>query len=48
MAEGVENGAIEARPETLGCDQGQGFYYSPALPFEEAMAWADAGSKRRY
>nr|WP_295036328.1 EAL domain-containing protein [Salinicola sp.] len=48
VAEGVENGAIEARLKTLGCDLGQGFYYSPALPFEEAMAWADAYSKRRH
>jgi diguanylate cyclase (GGDEF)-like protein len=42
IAEGVENVAIEARLKSLGCDLGQGFYYSPALPFEEAIQWAEA------
>lgn len=40
IGEGVENSAIEARLKSLGCDLGQGFYYSPALPFEEALQWA--------
>ncbi|WP_245392209.1 sensor domain-containing phosphodiesterase [Salinicola halophyticus] len=42
IGEGVENSAIEARLKSLGCDLGQGFYYSPALPFEEALQWAVA------
>ncbi|WP_110643388.1 sensor domain-containing phosphodiesterase [Salinicola sp. CPA57] len=40
IAEGVENGAIESRLRALGCDLGQGFHYSPALPFEDAIEWA--------
>lgn len=42
IAEGVENASIEARLKALGCDQGQGFYYSPALPFADAIQWAGA------
>ncbi|WP_232822219.1 sensor domain-containing phosphodiesterase [Salinicola sp. CR57] len=48
VAEGVENGAIEARLKGLGCDLGQGFYYSPALPFEQAMTWAGDYARRRH
>lgn len=46
IAEGVENGLIEARLKSLGCDLGQGFYYSPALPFEDAIQWASAYRQR--
>lgn len=41
IAEGVENDSIEAHLKDLGCDIGQGFHYSPALPFEEALQWAE-------
>ncbi|MED5499864.1 MAG: EAL domain-containing protein, partial [Pseudomonadota bacterium] len=46
IAEGVENGSIEAHLKDLGCDIGQGFYYSPALPFDEALQWAENYQRR--
>ncbi len=38
VAEGVETAAQEAMLAGLGCDVGQGFLYSPALPAEEVPA----------
>lgn len=35
IAEGVENPAQERQLVTMGCDMGQGFLYSPALPAEQ-------------
>lgn len=38
-AEGVETSQQEEILSHLGCDQAQGFYYSPALPAEEYRDW---------
>jgi len=35
IAEGIETGAQEAHLATVGCDTGQGFLYSEALPAED-------------
>jgi len=40
IAEGVEHRATEEKLIALGCDMGQGFLYSPALPLDEALDWA--------
>lgn len=42
VAEGIEDAATQARLIELGCEYAQGFFYSPALPAEEALAWARA------
>lgn len=38
-AEGVETSQQETVLRQLGCDQAQGFYYAPALPVKEYLAW---------
>jgi diguanylate cyclase (GGDEF)-like protein len=38
VAEGVESAEAHERLTALGCDQGQGFLYSPAVPAEEFEA----------
>lgn len=38
-AEGVETQLQAETLHQLGCDQAQGFYYSPALPAEDYHAW---------
>lgn len=40
IAEGVEHRATEEKLIAMGCDMGQGFLYSPALPLGEALDWA--------
>jgi PAS domain S-box-containing protein/diguanylate cyclase (GGDEF)-like protein len=40
VAEGIESAACERILEELGCDVGQGFYYSPALWPEALADWA--------
>jgi EAL domain-containing protein (putative c-di-GMP-specific phosphodiesterase class I) len=42
VAEGVETPDVRARLTTLGCDQGQGYSYSRALPSAEFSAWLAA------
>jgi diguanylate cyclase (GGDEF)-like protein len=39
-AEGVENGLQARRLAAHGCTEGQGYLYSPALPNDEALAFA--------
>ncbi|MCK0746225.1 sensor domain-containing phosphodiesterase [Chromohalobacter nigrandesensis] len=41
IAEGIEDRATEEKLIAMGCDIGQGFLYSPALPLDEALDWAD-------
>jgi diguanylate cyclase (GGDEF)-like protein len=41
IAEGVEDHAAVLLLDTLGCDQGQGFYFSRPLPADEFNAWLD-------
>ncbi|MDX1800188.1 MAG: EAL domain-containing protein [Marinobacter sp.] len=41
VAEGIETEALEARLIELGCEVGQGYYYSKPLPLEAAIDWAD-------
>lgn len=40
VAEGIESAELAERLLSLGCELGQGFYFSKALPQEEALAWA--------
>jgi sensor c-di-GMP phosphodiesterase-like protein len=37
IAEGVENGAQADRLLELGCELGQGYLFSPAVPIEQAL-----------
>ncbi len=46
-AEGVETVEQAAILRSLGCDQAQGFLYSPALPATEYHAWCQRHSKDR-
>lgn len=39
IAEGVEDAATAALLTTLGCDEGQGFYLSRAIPPDDLTAW---------
>ncbi len=45
-AEGVETAQQECILRRLGCDQAQGFYYSPALPGEEFREWCRQWTQR--
>ncbi|KMQ72849.1 sensor domain-containing phosphodiesterase [Marinobacter subterrani] len=40
VAEGIESAAVEAKLMELGCDLGQGFFYSKPLPLGQALEWA--------
>jgi len=40
VAEGIESAAVESKLVELGCDLGQGFFYSKPLPLEQALQWA--------
>lgn len=40
VAEGIESAAVEAKLMELGCDLGQGFFYSGPLPLGQALDWA--------
>jgi diguanylate cyclase (GGDEF)-like protein len=42
VAEGVESPDVRHRLTTLGCDQGQGFSFSRALPAAQFTAWLTA------
>lgn len=41
VAEGIENADVERKLMELGCDLGQGFFYSKPLPLSEALHWAE-------
>lgn len=40
VAEGIESAQVEAKLMELGCDIGQGFFYSKPLPLSQALEWA--------
>lgn len=40
VAEGIETADVERKLIELGCDLGQGFFYSKPLPLSEALRWA--------
>ncbi|SHK12119.1 diguanylate cyclase (GGDEF) domain-containing protein [Marinobacter antarcticus] len=42
VAEGIESADVERKLIELGCDIGQGFFYSKPLPLPEAVSWASA------
>lgn len=42
VAEGVRTGEIARRLGRLGCDLGQGYYFSPPMPAEEVPAWVSS------
>jgi len=39
VAEGVETADVRARLAAMGCDQGQGYSFSRALPAAQFTAW---------
>jgi EAL domain-containing protein (putative c-di-GMP-specific phosphodiesterase class I) len=39
VAEGIENEAVWRLLAALGCDHGQGYYMSRAMPGDELAAW---------
>jgi diguanylate cyclase len=41
VAEGVQSAAVRDHLAAMGCDQGQGFFYSRALPSTEFAAWLE-------
>tara|TARA_R110002074_G_scaffold40464_1_gene108174 strand:+ start:27980 stop:30331 length:2352 start_codon:yes stop_codon:yes gene_type:complete len=46
VAEGIESADVERKLIELGCDIGQGFFYSKPLPLSQALRWAeDFGGK---
>ncbi|MBL3823598.1 MULTISPECIES: sensor domain-containing phosphodiesterase [unclassified Marinobacter] len=40
VAEGIESAEVEAKLIELGCELGQGFFYSKPLPLKQALEWA--------
>lgn len=40
VAEGIESADVERKLIELGCDLGQGFFYSKPVPLPEALRWA--------
>jgi predicted signal transduction protein with EAL and GGDEF domain len=46
VAEGVETEAQAAALRALGCDQAQGFYYSPPVPAEQLVRMLEKGPLR--
>ncbi len=40
LAEGIESAEAEAKLIELGCDLGQGFFYSKPMPLARALEWA--------
>ncbi len=46
VAEGIENEAQADFLATHGCALGQGFYFAPALPADEAIEWAEKFGSR--
>ena len=47
VAEGVESAEAHERLAALGCDQGQGFLYSPAVPAEDFEACVERAEALR-
>ncbi|WP_075182845.1 bifunctional diguanylate cyclase/phosphodiesterase [Pantoea sp. 1.19] len=43
LAEGVEDAVTQTLLQSYGCDQAQGFYYSPALPAGALRKWLHTG-----
>lgn len=41
VAEGIESADVEKKLIQLGCDLGQGFFYSKPLPLPDALQWAE-------
>jgi diguanylate cyclase (GGDEF)-like protein/PAS domain S-box-containing protein len=41
-AEGVESPQLAAQLRELGCEEGQGYWYSPPLPAAQFRAWVEA------
>lgn len=41
VAEGIENAEVERKLIELGCDLGQGFFYSKPQPLPDALRWAE-------
>ncbi|WP_309044154.1 sensor domain-containing phosphodiesterase [Marinobacter sediminicola] len=41
VAEGIESADVERKLIELGCDLGQGFFYSKPLPLPDALRWAE-------
>ncbi|TVP52285.1 MAG: EAL domain-containing protein [Halomonadaceae bacterium] len=46
VAEGIENEKTQDLLVAMGCDLGQGYYYTKPLPAEQALAWAKAFDQR--
>jgi EAL domain-containing protein (putative c-di-GMP-specific phosphodiesterase class I) len=46
VAEGVEDRATQQALKTIGCDIGQGYYFSPALSAAEFLSWWDKWNRR--
>jgi EAL domain-containing protein (putative c-di-GMP-specific phosphodiesterase class I) len=44
VAEGIEDQTACRRLQLAGCELGQGFLFSPAVPFEQARALMRAGA----
>lgn len=42
VAEGIESAPVEATLMELGCELGQGFFYSRPMPLEKALEWASS------
>ncbi|MDK8462455.1 GGDEF and EAL domain-containing protein [Marinobacter sp. SS13-12] len=40
VAEGIESSAVETKLIELGCELGQGFFYSRPMPLEKTLEWA--------
>lgn len=46
VVEGVESGEVADRLLDMGCEVGQGFYFSKPVPLKEALNWANAYHSR--
>jgi diguanylate cyclase (GGDEF)-like protein len=46
VAEGVETPEVHERLAAMGCDQGQGYFYSCAIPPDEFERWLDERAAR--
>ena len=47
VAEGVENEVTLKRLQELGCDNVQGYFFTPPLPFEKLIDWLNARQNER-
>ncbi|MBU2952895.1 EAL domain-containing protein [Marinobacter sp. F3R08] len=47
VAEGIESASVEAELIKLGCDVGQGFFYSKPMPLHQALEWAQSFDWRK-